>query len=428
MATGAKAAPPRRSQQQLTTLNNSPNVGRFAVTNHFQSTVAALAPASTHPALMAFLPKNLGPWVGKYLKNTFTPRYPFPDYSGSHKNGVYAIAPRAGATNVRIAIAGDWATGTEEAEQIMNLMVAIRPDFTIHLGDVYYVGDEAEVEENCLGRQTGQFAGVQWRPGTQGSFALNGNHEMYANGKAYFKTFLKVLGMAGDQEGQVASFLSLETEHWRVLGLDTGYNSTGIPILSMIPGIKSIPAIGGDCHLEKKTLDWLRGQVQPKARPKATLLLSHHQYFTAFADHTYPKPAKQLMEFFADQEVVWIWGHEHRIGIYGRHSANGGITVYGRCAGHGGMPVDLGVPDGRKAPLQLYDPRSHLLPGGAPVGENGFVMATIQDQTLTLEYRDIHSNQLLVEEFTPGANGALIRRLVSEAGILKPPITTSTGK
>jgi hypothetical protein len=53
--------------------------------------------------------------------------------------------------------------------------------------------------------------------------------------------------------------------------------------------------------------------MAPKANPKATLLLSHHQYFTAFKDHAYTKPAKQLVEFFQGQDVVWIWGHEHRL-------------------------------------------------------------------------------------------------------------------
>ena len=150
-------------------------------------------------------------------------------------------------------------------------------------------------------------------------------------------------------------------------------------------------------------------------------MLSHHQYFTAFKDKAYTKPAKQLMEFFAGQEVVWIWGHEHRLGIYGRYQTDGGIRVYGRCVGHSGMPVDLGEPDAKKAPLQFYDPRSHQLPGGATVGQNGFVTATIQGPALTLEYRDIDNNQLLVEEFTPAANGALGYRLVSNSGVLQPP-------
>src|SRR5581483_5898249 len=129
----------------------------------------------------------------------------------------------------------------------------------------------------------------------RGSFALNGNHEMYANGAPYFTTFLESLGMPPGGAGQIASFFCLETEAWRIIALDTGYNSVGIPILSLIPGINSIPAIGGDCHLEKALMDWLRNTVQPASKRKATVLLSHHQYYTAFPDLAYTKPAKQLM-------------------------------------------------------------------------------------------------------------------------------------
>lgn len=423
MAAGTGSAPGgnRRRPENLTPLSNSPTVGRFAMTNHLLRKADTLAPTTNHPKLKAFLPQNLWPWIWNYLKNAFTPRYRFPDYTGSGGTGVYPIRPAPGASAIRISIAGDWATGTDEAYQIINLMTDSKPDFTIHLGDVYYVGDTPEVEENWLGEPRNGYDGVKWQPGTQGSFSLNGNHEMYANGKPYFTKLLPTLGMTAGPAGQVASFFSLETDYWRVLALDTGYNSVGIPLLSMIPGLNSIPFIGGDCHLEGKLIDWLKTEVRPQERPKATLLLSHHQCFTAFTDKAYTKAAKQLAGFFKGQEVVWLWGHEHRLGIYDRHAADGGMTMYGRCLGHGGMPVDLGTPDPKKAPLLWYDSRSHPLPGGDPVGENGFVTATIEDRALTLEYRDVANNQMLVEEFTPAANGALSYRVVRNSGILRAP-------
>ena len=303
-------------------------------------------------------------------------------------------------------------------------MAATNPDLTIHLGDVYYVGDAPEIAENCFGASTDNFSGVTWPHGARGSFALNGNHEMYANGKPYFTTLLSSLGMPAGPPGQLASFFCLETEAWRIIAMDTGYNSVGIPILSLIPGINHIPAIGGDCHLEKSLLTWLRGTVKPKAPRKATLLLSHHQYYTAFTDQAYTQPAKQLMEFFDDQEVVWMWGHEHRLGIYDKFGISGGITAYGRCVGHSGMPVDLGTPDPKKAPLQLYDrDRSHSIGNGSQVGENGFVNLTIAGPDLTLDYRDIRNTQLLVETFTADGTGGISRAVISDPGILKPPLS-----
>jgi hypothetical protein len=218
----------------------------------------------------------------------------------------------------------------------------------------------------------------------------------------------------------VASYFSLETSRWRILAIDTGYNSVGIPLLSQIPGINTIPAIGGDCHLERALIDWLRNVVKPHENVKATLILSHHQYFTAFKDNAYTKPARQLLEFFQGQEVVWIWGHEHRLGVYGKFSKDGGITAFGRCLGHGGMPADLGTPDPSKAPLTFYDPRSHKLDDGTAVGQNGFVVATIKDDTLALDYRDIDNTQLLTETFQATSTGALAYAFTDPSGILKP--------
>jgi hypothetical protein len=413
----------RKNPVHLATLNGSPTVGRSALVNHFKSAASALAPTSNFPRLSAFLPQNLWPWVWRYLKYAFTKRYPFPDYTGSGKSGIYPIAA-APAGKVSIAVAGDWGTGTQEAQTIADLMCnnkpdSDKPDFTIHLGDVYYVGDDQEIAENCFGKSTNGLEGVVWPHGRQGSFALNGNHEMYANGKPYFTTFLTSLGMNGDPAGQSASFFCLETDQWRILAIDTGYNCVGVPILSQIPGINTIPFIGGDCHLENALLSWLRSTVKPQEKPKATLLLSHHEYFTAFSDYDYTKPAKQLMEFFRSQEVIWIWGHEHRLAIYDKFSKDGGITVYGRCLGHGGMPVDLSPPDRQKAPLRYYDPRSHQLDDGTAVGQNGYANITIEQATLTLEYRDIDNNQLLIETFTPSASGTLHYTVNDPTGMLK---------
>jgi hypothetical protein len=59
------------------------------------------------------------------------------DYTTHGKGtGIYPIDDRA-----KISIAGDWGTGTDEARIVAATMEKSDPDFTIHLGDVYYVGD-----------------------------------------------------------------------------------------------------------------------------------------------------------------------------------------------------------------------------------------------------------------------------------------------
>ena len=403
MSTGQQPLP--RRAEHLNRLNRFRRLGHLAVVNHFNRMTADVAAQPKFPGLAQFLSKNLWPWIRDYLKYVFTPRYPFQTYP-KDQTGVYEIP------NCTIAIAGDWGTGTEEAFRIAQSMG--RPDLTIHLGDVYYVGDAAEIQENCLGRANGDFAGVSWPHGAMGSLALNGNHEMYANGKPYFTVFLPTLGINGQR--QLASFFCLEAEQWRIIGLDTGYHSVGVPVLSQIPGLNRIGIIGGDAHLDSKLVDWLRNTIKPRA-PKPILLLAHHQYYSAF-EASFTKPAKQLADLFGDQEFVWIWGHEHRFAVYNKFRKDGGITAYGRCVGHSGMPVELKDPDVNRAPLQYYDKRSHALDDGTNVGENGFLNATIVGDTLTLDYRDIDNKTVLVESFTRTSGAHFSYKLVNDPGIL----------
>jgi hypothetical protein len=111
------------------------------------------------------------PAVAKYW---FHKKHAFRDYTTHGKGtGIYPIDDR-----VKISLAGDWGTGTDEARIVAAAMEKSEPDFTIHLGDVYYVGDDNEMRENVLGEKTSPYAPVKWPMGAKGGFALNGNHEM----------------------------------------------------------------------------------------------------------------------------------------------------------------------------------------------------------------------------------------------------------
>src|SRR6516162_6367476 len=121
----------------------------------------------------------------EYLRNRFGPRHRFETYapstgSGLRDDGIYELQGDDGL--VRIALAGDWATGTDEAHEVSERIKEFRPHYSIHLGDVYYVGDDAEVRENFLGQRNpgSDYDPCEWPKGSKGTFALNGNHEMYA--------------------------------------------------------------------------------------------------------------------------------------------------------------------------------------------------------------------------------------------------------
>ena len=403
-----------RDRENLLKLSKAPKTGRLPVVNHLPRAkdLAPPLPPGTFAKIASYVNSRWVPWVASYLKYAFNRKYPFASYKKSGFNGIYKVPPENGSDVVKVSIAGDWATGTYESCVIAERMLTSLPDLTIHLGDVYYVGDEPEVQENCNGVSSNGRQGVRWPKGRQGSFALNGNHEMYANGDAYFKSFLPTLGMRGDRNGQIASYFCLEIGEWRVIGLDTGYNSTGVPILSRIPLLNKLKFLDGNCRLEDDLIDWLRKDVRPKENQKPTLLLSHHQYFTAFPDESdYHSPAEQLAEFFSGRDLVWLWGHEHRLGIYGKNTTGEELTVYGRCIGHGGMPIELQSPDPDKSKntkLMYYDTREYeTLDNGEQIGKNGFVRMTVKGNELALEYYDINDALLHSEKFIPGPDGKL---------------------
>ncbi len=53
-----------------------------------------------------------------------------------------------------------------------------------------------EIKENFLGEPTSPYPPVKWPQGKLGSFALSGNHEMYARGNGYFDAILPKMGLA----------------------------------------------------------------------------------------------------------------------------------------------------------------------------------------------------------------------------------------
>lgn len=392
--------------------SNLPVLGRSRLLSFYQRRVTRLAPVLPRPALAAFLPGQSWRWFSSFVRQVFTPRFsPYPTYanpaSGEPDSGVYTMRPANGNGSIRIAIASDWGTGTQEAAQVAESIRAGTPDYTIHLGDIYYVGDQTEVRENFLGEAVNAYSPVAWPKGAVGTFALPGNHEMYAGGEAYFTSVLSYCqtGAGGPQR---ASYFSLETEHWRILGLDSAYNSVGLPLINWIPGLNRMGWVHADARLEKSVLAWLRDTLRPQERRKATVILTHHQFTSAFGEKVFPHMARQLSEFFAEQQVVWLFGHEHRLGIYKMRRTPGGFPAYARCIGHGGMPVETHVRPFRRRGLKFWDARcDYRLQGNGTAGWNGYVYLTCSGRKLALDYLDLHNRRMFRECFTLKADGCL---------------------
>ncbi|CAF4547299.1 unnamed protein product, partial [Didymodactylos carnosus] len=141
-------------------------------------------------------------------------------------------------------------------------------------------GLKEEVEHCCLGvKPHWSEQGVFWPIGKNGSFAIPGNHELYSRGYGYWDHFLPRLGLFDPTDltkpihCQKASYWLLENDNWRVIGLDTGYDSYSVITIDKFP-----------IKLPHQLMDWLQNVVclSPTMTDKRGLLFfSHHQVVSA---------------------------------------------------------------------------------------------------------------------------------------------------
>ena len=378
--------------------------------------------------VMDFLKIKWVLWAWHYLKSRLGGKYEFQHYlDRPDDDGIYDLSAGDGAgapeQPVRVTLAGDWASGTEDADIIGRCIAESEPHFTIHLGDIYYVGTKKEVRENMLGEL------VLWPSGSRGSFALNANHEMYARGKGFFVHLLPRLGLRASRHaepsGQGASYFCLRNEHWLVIALDTGYYSVGIPFLEKI--------FKPSCKLQDEILAWLRRDVGlPDDDRRGVIVLSHHQYYSQF-EKRHERAARQFSELI-QRPVLWFWGHEHRLALYGKHATSKGrLEAYGRCLGHGGLPIE----DIRDQPqrdkmhdvgLVYYDKRERTrLDDGTRIGFNGYATLEFSGPRLTIEYRDMTPRVLVRENWEVSDGGRLVGKGI-EALVQDEDLVLHTGQ
>jgi hypothetical protein len=378
---------PNRSQDDYFNMSHSP------LLNHLRTETRKSKGKPPAYKLADFFAKRLWTWFYYYISSRVGPNYPYKTYTDPNDNGIYRLqTAENGRDSICIAVVADWGTDTTQFFEVASKMAAHHPDYTIHLGDTYYVGAPHEIEQNFTQPD------APWVRGSKGSFALLGNHEMYARGIAFFEKLLPTLGIknaAGHYTGQKASFFCLENNYWRILGLDTGYHS-----IDKIPLIELIPGLGPDSHFDKKMMQWLNDdcRLQDKNDKRGLLILTHQQYITAFDDEDeYFAPAEQLATLIGkDRPVVWIWGHEHKFSMYEKVQLNSGITAYGRCIGHGGMPVELTSSsfnrcEGQLGASKLVMVDDRMQPGthAHPLGYNGYVVLSLKEERLEIGYFDV---------------------------------------
>jgi hypothetical protein len=360
---------PTGSRRTKTAARSTPQSDALSALRTAQEQVIARSTAK-------LLSRDAVEWAWQYAKHLLQGRRPFPTY-GPGQSGLFPI-PDA----VHVALAADWGTGTDSAYAVAAAIAARRPEITIHLGDVYFTGAAAEFADFFLPDDC-------WPRGTLRTFALNGNHEMYSGGRGYFDHALPQLG-------QPASYFCLHNAHWRIVALDTGYyTKRGLSLL-----------FHDDTRLHEATLQWLESVVfADPADVRPVILLSHHQWFSAFDTREYPAVGHAL-EPYLSRVALWFWGHEHRFVGYAPYAPTGGTPVRARCIGHGGMPVELGATLVRpeRRPVFIDDRKAAVLDGD-DIGYCGFASLRFDGSSLTVDYIDEQNRPLLTERWTHSAAG-----------------------
>jgi hypothetical protein len=267
----------------------------------------------------------------------------------------------------RVILVGDWGSGIPRAQLVATAMrMAVeqgvrenRDVQVIHLGDVYYSGWEFEYRDRFLPYWPVKTAEAE----KIGSWCLNGNHDMYSGGHAYFGFLLNDARFR--KQGQ-ASFFRLYNKKWQLLGLDTAWDDNGLkdPQGSWV----------------KQTLD----QNEQKS-----ILLTHHQLFSAYEGGG-PAVGKVLGEKLGSvldkkQIDAWFWGHEHRFIMY-EPTVN---VRNARLVGHGGVPVYMThKDDGSYVKPAFYEDRRFIQSGLERWAMFGFAILDFEDAEIHVSYVD----------------------------------------
>jgi hypothetical protein len=307
--------------------------------------------------------------------------------------------------NARIALVGDWGTGTADAVDLLQQVAKHKPDVLIHLGDIYYAATPDECQKYFLDIVDQVFDRGAGRVPT---YTLCGNHDVYSGGVGYYGLLPKLNPTPPFDAGwaQPASYFALQSPGWQLLSMDTGlHDQDPFDVTDNVTYL--------DPQEEAWHIDKIRRFSQGGGR---TILLSHHQLFSAFdaigkqaINSRLQESWEKFQEAAGDQGIAaWFWGHEHNLCVYEPFA---GLDK-GRCIGHGAIPAFLDpspyspIANIESLPTLVGDPgnpgkRLELAYAG-PVYDHGFVMLELDDEKRTAKASYYQASQpdkpMFVEE------------------------------
>jgi hypothetical protein len=272
--------------------------------------------------------------------------------------------------NCTIALVADWGADNESAQNVAQQMKDRHPDYAIHLGDIYYAGEESETKGFLY-----RFRDIA----AKRSFALNGNHEMYTGGQSYFGKVLPSLQ-------QSASYFGIFNQNWQFLGLDTAY----------VDHVLTSPS---DSRLQNQ-FDWAVDKL--KAPKRSSIVLTHHQPFSAYQPEQ--DQAASLRDDIGRMDMAiqpktifaWFFGHEHRCTIYD-DSYN---DFRARLIGNGCIPHLPQMPPDIAPPIPYVSINTAARPDGSGYAISGFVLLTLAGPSMKVEYINEDGTLFATENWT----------------------------
>jgi hypothetical protein len=197
---------------------------------------------------------------------------------------------------------------------------------------------------------------------------------------------------------QPASFFCLRdtAQRWQFVAMDTGlHDYDPFKVNNVVT------------FLEKAEENWLTARIAEF--PGKTILLSHHQFFSAFAQIGGPQQDGALTPYNPSLDLsfkrfqsaapgriaAWFWGHEHTLTLYGPYRE----LIKGRCIGHGGVPVLIGSGSTELANLKDPPPFQQVNLGvDDHIYAHGFALVRLQaDGSATASYfQDIDYSEPMI--------------------------------
>jgi hypothetical protein len=195
---------------------------------------------------------------------------------------------------------------------------------------------------------------------------------MYSGGAPYYAAI--------DRLGQPASYFCMRNEQWQFIAMDTGLHA-------IKPG-------GGMTYLEDAEVDWVKDKIR-NAGGRRTVLLSHHQLFSASEDIGGQEFNTLLYRQLSDvlpQVEYWFWAHEHDLVVYDEYLG----LKRGRCIGHAAFPVGNDEVPEKPANPDVPVNKAFRLAKGQDCYLHGYAMMELQAGNAKVSYfQDAGADQLI---------------------------------